>query len=249
MSDRFGKEAAAFEAFARLMKEARECRALFEVAHLPLPEPLSRFLGEGVAVANARDAQSRTLLPPPEPPPRPPEWSEGWVWAPLHAMTPTGLVLGVLRGSPNPMTAREVVRAIADMGVEGINAGSIANIGTRLSASGVISRAAGAWSLAKRDEAPVLHEGYAWGPPSVFDKQEIAAYRRIGICHVLKAYPDGLQIVQITKMLEPCEWLRAPCSKDLVKMDLKILSAQGIARRAGRWKKWRLVDEIPEGEK
>jgi hypothetical protein len=240
VADRFALEARAYESFASLMQAGKECRALFDAARVPLPEPLRRFLGEGQIAE--KSGESRVVVPPPELPPRPTDWQADWIWVPTSQMTPTNVVRGILRASVVPMRPREILERLSAHAVA-CNPGSLANIGTRLDKDETISRNDGAWSLLKRDRCAVLHEGNAWGEPLVFDAHELAAHRRLGILHVLKVHADGLQVVQLTRALESCDWLRAPVSKDLVKMDLlELQKAQKARRMAGHSGKWRAIE-------
>ena len=98
------------------------------------------------------------------------------------------------------------------------------------------------WRLLDPTSAAVLHEGHLWGLPSLFEKQEIAAHRRDSLLHLLRTCEDGLQIVQATKMLRACEWMKAPATKDLLKVDTQLLQEQGLIRRVSNSKKWRAVE-------
>lgn len=240
--DKYSSEEEAFAAFAALMRQARECRTLFETAGVPLPARLRIFLSDVMIADVARDVERpMTVVPPPDPPPRPTEWQERWIWVPVSDVNTSGLVRGVLRGAKNPMTPKQIMEAVRGLGKSDVNAGSVANIGTRLSEAGEIMRDDGMWSMIDRARAPVLHEGYAWGPPSAFEKQEVAAYRRMCIIHVLRAQPDGLQPIQLTRTLQHCDWLQAPCSNDLVKFDIQELQESQKIRRVGNTGKWRAV--------
>jgi len=181
-------------------------------------------------------------VPAPETPPRPSEWRDGWIWVPLKEMTPTGLVKGVLRGAGRRLSLKAIMETIAGLGVDNVNAGSVANIGTRLASLKVIDRSDDGWLLGSPQTAAVLHEDSAWGLPEVFDRQEITAYRRTGIRHLLRANPDGLLIAQIDGMLDDCEWMHAPHNKDQVKLDLKVLGMAGEVQRL-RGGKWRFRQE------
>lgn len=238
MSDRFNLESKAFSSLGALMQQAAECRSLFEAARLPLPEPLRRMLGDQSPEPSAPVAKM-TLLPP-EHPPRPAHWESSWIWLAVSSLTATSLVCGLLREAKAPLSPKEILAKCEEMGIDAVK-GSIANIGTRLSAgaSPKISRGNGAWALVDPSRAPVLHAGHAWGPPEIFDKQELAAHRRDGVIHLLKASDDGYQIVQITKILRQCDWVHAPVTKDLIKVDLQMLQADGKAKRVGNSGKWR----------
>jgi len=59
------------------------------------------------------------------------------------------------------------------------------------------------------------------------------------VLHVIR--PQPLQIMQILQVLEGCDWVHAPLSKDLLKADLQVLDAENRAKRIGNSGKWRAV--------
>jgi hypothetical protein len=240
--DRVAKEVVAFEAFTKWLNAGRECRALFESARLPLPDPLSRFLGEETPARTA--VETKVVVPPPETPPRPAEWQEGWIWVPAREATVATLVRAILRRENMRMTPKAIAEAVDKIKDE-VSHGTIANIGTRLTKAEQIERADGAWKLINPHTAPVLHDGYVWGDMASMDDEDIAKHRRILMVHVLRAQPDGLQIIQLTRAMETCEWVRTPLSKDLVKTDLHTLAETGKVKRVGNAGKWRAA---PAGE-
>jgi hypothetical protein len=241
----FGKEEAAQEAYTRLMKESREVRSLFESAGIPLPGRLARFFDEEVISSPSK--RMKIQVPPPPMPPKPADYRDGWIWIPASSATPTTLVRAAMKGYGQPMNPRVVTSEVERLGGKSVVSGTIANIGTRLEAAGQISRVDGLWSLTDKSFPQVVHDGYAWGPVESFDKSEVAAHRRILIIHVLGSHSDGQQIVQLTRALQTCDWVRAPLSKDLVKMDLKQLQAEGKVRKGGGHSgKWEVINTKQE---
>lgn len=243
--DRFTKEAAAYEAFVKLIADGKTCRTLFEVAGMDLPPPLLRFLGEDSRAAQDDD-QLRVSIPAPQPPARPAEWQSGWIWVPVGEATDATLVRGILRAADHPLTAKQIVAKYEELSLVAIP-GTIANIGTRLATSKPpeIEREGGSWGLLSATKCPILHERYLWGPIEVFEKYDTAAHRRLLIIHVLNAHSDGLQIIQLTRALEGCAWFdkRIPMTKDLIKDDLHVLQESNKVRRlAGYSGKWMAVD-------
>ncbi|WP_437676653.1 hypothetical protein [Sorangium sp. So ce131] len=222
-----------------LFKSADDCRRAYEAAGMKLPEPLLRFYGEEDAARSGDDGRPRMVVPAPSRPPAPAEAGDDWIWIEIEAMKATNLTLGVLRGARKPMAPAAISEALGRMGVD-VSRGTIANVGTRLSGS-LIERGDEGWVLAEGAAAPVLFGGYAWGPPDVFEAQELASHRRMGIVHLLKVQPDGMQMMQIANTLaESCQWIKAPVNKDLVKADLEALDELGLAKRmAGHSGKWR----------
>jgi hypothetical protein len=118
--------------------------------------------------------------------------------------------------------------------------GSVYNMGPRWDGD-LIRRTFEGWALIDPSRAPVLHAGYAWGPPSAFTKQELAAHRRIILLHILAAAPNGLLIVQIAEQLANSEACKAPASKDLVKVDMAVLERDRKVRKIGGSKRWTLA--------
>jgi len=232
---RFTLENKAYELFAKVMSDTAACREAFVRAGLSLPPPLLRFFDE----AEPEQSGPRMSLSPPAIPERPAEATGDWVWIPLRDMLPTGLVLGLLRSDPAGLTQKDILARLAQMPGVNVNPGSIANIGTRLANEGVITRERGVWEIVDPDRAPIILGENAWAPKDLFEQQELAGHRRNCIIHVLQAQPDGLQIMQIVKLLEGRDWQRAPLSKDLVKTDLRQLDKEGRAKRVGNSGKWR----------
>ena len=77
----------------------------------------------------------------------------------------------------------------------------------------------------------------------MFNKQELAAHRRVGVLHLLRLHPAGLQTTQILEQLRNCAWLHAPVNKELIQADMEFLEGQKKVRRRGNSKKWELVPE------
>jgi hypothetical protein len=121
-----------------------------------------------------------------------------------------------------------------------VSSGSISNIGTRLNGKS-IQRQDDGWVIVDPSKAGIIKDGFLWGPPSIFEKHELAAHRRDAILHLLKHYNAGLQAVQIVEQLHNCHWIQAPINKDLLKADLEVLQQAGKIRRRGNSKKWELV--------
>ncbi len=236
-SGRIGLERDAVQSLMDLYEQAERCQQLHEQAHLPLPEPLKRFLG--MSINGDRLGAVRPQIPPPERPAAPREAEPDWIWIDARQASPQSLVLALLRRSP-AMRPRDLAQCIAEL-LPGVSRGTIANIGTRLQGEGTIERTDEGWKLRKPEAAGTLHDGLLWGPREIFSKQELAAHRRDAIHHVLRHYPAGLQTVQLVEQLQNCSWVQAPINKDLVKEDMKILDEAGKVRRRGNTRKWELA--------
>ena len=236
---RFEIEMRAYAGLQELLAKASAVRADFEAASLGLPAPLARLLGEG-------DSEGKAVnftLPPLKSPPRPKEALGDWIWIKTDDLTVQTLVLGVLRKKGVAMTAKEVQSEV--MGINPTyHANSILNIGPRLENT-IIDRTGGNWRLINESKAPVLHEGYCWGPVDMFQKPEVAAHRRYVILHILRGASDGLMQMQIVRQLDASRLCKAPIEKTLIKMDILHLEKTGEIKRIGRTKKW-TVNEKPQ---
>ena len=164
-----------------------------------------------------------------------------WVRIQMRHTTPTSVVLAVLRGSNGPMRAKDVVDAVLRL-LPTVTAGSISNIGTRLSAN-VLSRTEAGWTLVEPTLAGIIDGEWLWSPVPLLTKQEMASHRRDAILHVLGYFDTGLQTVQLVEQLSNCSWVQAPVNKDLVKEDVIKLEEEKKIRRRGNTKKWELVRE------
>lgn len=225
----------AYSDFAELLKKANECRTLFEQAHLPLPEPLQRLLGLNIETNGGHNIPAMRV------PTQPENFEVSWIWVPANQCTVNSLVLAVLRGAAEPMPVPRVIEEVSRAKGEEVNAGSVANVGTRLDKDAILTRDDSGWKLARPDRAPVLHNKHLWASPAVLEKQEVAAHRRMAILHVLREFEGGLQVVQIVQMLkEKSPWLNRdiPCNKDLLKTDMEVLSEQGLVKKQGNSGKW-----------
>jgi hypothetical protein len=237
----FSKERDAYEALTALMVHAQKVRELFAVAGLSTPEPLLRLLGGAQADGINKDRGRPTIsFNIPVPGERPQEATDEWIWIPLKDLSPTGLLLAVLRSHTGYMPSKAAVEAISAIR-KGLNPGSIFNIAARLSGT-LIERSSDGWMLKPGAISPVLCGEYAWGPEGAFGKYELAAHRRLLIRHLLIANDAGLQIVQIMSQLINSGLCHAPVTKELVKADLEAMQKEGRARRRGNSKKWELIE-------
>ncbi len=231
-------EGKAYESFRKLMASADETRTLFEEADLELPEPLARFLG----VVPHEEAQGlRISVSPPPHPPCPPEADPDWIWVPIHDLLLQTMMLAIMRGHGGPISAK-AIQEKASVYDPDVNLTSLYNAGARLEKDEILSKLEHGWSLNNPSDAPVLHGEYAWGPPRVFSRQEIAAHRRLIIHHLLSVAPDGMQVMQIVRHFRQDPALYPPAlgavTKDLVKIDLEKMSSYRRVRRVGQSRKW-----------
>jgi len=229
-------EQEATSSLMELLEQAKKCRRLYERAHMALPEPLKRVLGMNGAGSHSIAPR---FTPAPEQPSRPPEADSDWICIHVKDATPTSIALAILRTAKEPVRAKDIVSAVQEM-LPDVRSGSIANIGSRLHGT-LIRRTDDGWTLEKAESAGVIVDGFLWGPPGIFGKQEMAAHRRDAILHILQFFPTGLQTSQIIEELKKSSsWVRAPINKELVQDDMEILDEEKQVRRRGNSKKWEL---------
>lgn len=226
----------------RLLEDAKELHAFYSRSGLTVPDALVRLFGEHAQHRRER-VTTRMTIPPLPRPEAPPDAGPEWLWVPEKDAAVVSLVLASLRRATGPSTPAHIFDALSRVR-DGINKGSVANLGKKLADEGVIQRSDDGWVLAQVERAPLSYHGHLWGPLPVFEKSEVAAYRRHAVKHILRTSPDGLQLMQITKTLaESCPWFnrQIPASKDLLKMDIKEMESERIVRQKGHSGKWELV--------
>lgn len=229
-------ESLAIRGLLQWLEQAKQVRSLYDEAHMTLPEPLKRVLG--VNGTNPAATAKNTGVSAPTRPPAPVEATPDWIWLRVSDAYLSSIVLAVLRAAAAPVPVKILIERVLGF-TNKASAGSIANAGTKLKATGIIRTTDDGWELLKPEMAPVIKGSLIWGPVDIFNKHELAAFRRDAIVHILKIFEGGLQLVQLTEELRKCEWLKLPANKDLVKMDLEALSGEGrVRRRAGASKKW-----------
>lgn len=240
----FESETRAYAAFMKWIEDAKEVRDLFESCRLPIPAPLARSMN--IVPTTTNNERRGTLIPPaPDAPDRPQEAQHDWIWVKAKDLVETTLVLAVLRQASSTLSFRELVERVTKFKPD-LNSGSVSNIGTRLGKTKSIERGDDGWKLIDKSAAPILTTGrevYAWGPTSIFQKQDLAQHRRVLIEHLLKASPKGLMNLQIVEQLSEADYCRAPATKDLVKGDLLAMSEQGKVKRVGNTRKYRLAED------
>lgn len=240
MSDRFEAETKATKSFMNLIEGAKESKRLYEQAGMSLPEPLLRFLGEDPKNYRTYPSKGRQtiIIPAPASPERPLGAGEDWIYVPLSAIGIQALVLGVLSQADQPLRFKDVTKKVNEYRPE-VLVGTISNIGTRLKGD-VIDLSEDGWVLRNKKQAPRIEDGFAWGKMEIFSRQDVAAYRREGLLHLLGMYQSGLQTVQIVKLLASCPWMLAQVNKDQIKADLAELLGEGRIRQIGNTRKYSL---------
>lgn len=234
MNDRIADEERAYERLRDLLADARDVRAIFEAANLPLPPSLRRLFGDADS-GDRNGAIGQIRIPPLKSPPRPRDVPADWIWIPLRDASPQTIVLALLRPRQEFTPAKQIAEEVTERKPD-CNLGSVYNIGPRLQERGVIERDERGWRLTNSSSMPTLEGEHVWWKPQEFTKQELAAHRRLAIIHLLSAFSDGLQTMQITRQLQDSDLCKAPVNKDLVKMDMEALLAEKKVRRIAR--KW-----------
>jgi hypothetical protein len=235
----FKATAQAYQKFAQVLEDLEATKHLFESAGEPLPEQLKQFFG--VHRNNGRMTQALVTISPPRRASHPAEVGSDWISVEVKEATATSLVLAVLRIANGPLANKDVVQQVTDINPH-VPRGSINNIGTRLGRT-LIHRTEEGWRLLDSKKAAIICDGYLWGPKDIFDKTEIAAHRREAILQILRAFPSGLQTVQIVDQLRAVPWVHAPASKDLVKADMELLEGNEKVRKISNSRKWCLSSE------
>ena len=230
-------EAKVYEAFLRWLEEGKRVWGLFDQEGVPVPETLKIALTDPTKTGSNSHQFRPARLRAPERPAPPPGAGYDWIWIDAKEAMLRTVVLAILHEgitiSVKDLTTR-VKKILPDT-----NEGSIGNIGTYLDGK-QISRTEKGWTLKEGVEAPVLYEGYIWAPPALLTKQDLAAFRRMAIRHLLGISPDGLQVMQVYRQLKSADWLKTPLSKDLVKADLFVMQDEKKVKRFGSQRKWTL---------
>jgi hypothetical protein len=235
----FDKEQRAFAALQGVMEQARNARELFDDAGLLMPSPLARILGETPAENGGVKGRG---VPQMQAPPRPAMATDAWISVPISEIMATTLTKAIIRGRGGKSRPKDIVTDAQALRNDML-ATVIYNVGPRLEAAKVITRGEAGWSLSDEAKAPIIHKSHVWGPPEVFQKQELACHRRQIIVHLLTIFSGGLQVMQLVTELANYSQCHAPVSKDLVKADMLALLEQKKVRRIGNSKKWVAVRE------
>jgi hypothetical protein len=129
---------------------------------------------------------------------------------------------------------KEIIKRVKEIHPDS-NEGSIYNLAMQEKR---IEKTDDGWKLKDGAEAPILFKNHIWSPARLFQKQDLAAFRRMAVIYLLNVSPDGLQIMQVYRQLREAGWLNTPLSKDLIKADLFLLKTEKKVKRLGNSKKW-----------
>ena len=231
-------EMEAVQKYAKLIEQAKECKTAYDNARMPLPASLQHFFGMNGAKP---EEKAPSFIPPPEKPKLPLGGKDDWIWISVDKAAATNVTLAILRGTDEPMRAKDLVASVMDI-LPDVHRGTIANLGNRLDGD-IIERSKEGWKLIKPEKAGLISDGLFWGPSEIFTKQELAAHRRDAIMHILGYFDSGLQTSQIIEQLRKCPWVQAPVNKELVQDDIEILQSEEKIRRRGASNKWEIKKE------
>lgn len=241
--DRIQAETEALQSLVQLYAQAKQCKQLYERAHMMPPEPLRRFLD--IPPEEHKPAPIATKLTVEIPRPehkRPGQATDEWVWVSVLDCRPTVLIPAIMENANEPLRAVDIVKLVVGALNGTVAPGSVYNAVARLKQQEVIEKNEdGVWQLLQPEMAGVIYQGFVWGPAKVFLKEELAAHRREAILHILSYFSAGLELVQIVEQLQNCRWMKAPANKDLLKADIQVLEADRKIKRRGHTRKWELV--------
>lgn len=239
----FEREMRAYAALNQLLQDAEACRKLFEEAGLTLPDPLRRFLAAEVLAASGGSAASShdvtgeqsnsndTEIPD--------SASRDSLAIPWQDAAATTAALALLRKETRPMSAAMLAERAKSLGKD-LSLGSLFNIGSRLEREGIISKTNGGWRLVRESRAPVLQDGYVWGPSELFSRQEIAGYRREQL-RILLRENGPLSMSEAIARLREDSRIGDTVSKYVVQADLKDLGERGTIRQDKQTRRWYLA--------
>ncbi|MDO8527162.1 MAG: hypothetical protein Q7T03_05680 [Deltaproteobacteria bacterium] len=230
-------EAKAYQAFLNWLEEAKKVWILFEQEGVQVPESLRRVMDNN----NSDGGQTRPMaLRPPEHPSMPSEAKSDWYWIKANEAVLMTVVLAIIK-QEKIISTKDLITKVKKI-LPSQNEGSIYNVGANREGKD-ISRAEDGWSLKEGIDAPILYEGYIWAPKRLLQKQDLAAFRRMAVRHLLASSSDGLQIMQVYRQLDSVNWLKTPLSKDLIKADLFAMKEDKRVKQQGNSKKWILIGE------
>lgn len=234
----FQLEQRAYTALQAVYDEALRAQSLFKEAGLETPSPLLRLFGEDVSLNGAE----KSLQPPPPlvEPSRPHGTGDNWMWVQCKDLTALTTAKCILRELGAPVPVSTLVEEISDRLGEGVSSNSLYNSGKRLVKSKKIVQTKRGWELTNESFAPIMWEGYAWGPLDVFSDFEIADFRRKCVVHVVSHANGGLSPAEIAVQLQKLDQFKsAGVSKEGVRADIIALDKEKLIKRTSptknRW--------------
>src|SRR3989338_960103 len=231
-------EAKAYTAFLAWLDEGKKVWSIFDEEGVPVPSTLKRALSD--VNSSSKNQVMRTPVREPEKPEMPPQAHEDWLWIEVKDASLRTLVLAILNEGKS-LPIKDIIKRVKQIDPNA-NEGSIYNIGSQEEKMQKTDE--GWWRLQDGVEAPILFKNHIWAPADLFQKQDLAAFRRMAVRHLLAISSDGLQIMQVYRQLKDADWLRTPKSKDLIKADLLIMKKEKRVKTLGHSKKWTLINKV-----
>lgn len=228
-TDKFAHIRAATESAMALYEYAQRCEELHKQAGQPLPPPIQALITAIVGdetptrLTPVKAKLNRRPITPPFP-----VLQEGWISILVTNALPQTVIPTILSESEFAMDYRALALRVQALGTD-VSEGGVMNACARL-AKDKIDHTVGGWVLKEGAQTALMKEGRLFGPPELFQLQEIATYRREVILVLLGAY-GALTRAQIIQILKGTTWLSAPVAMAHVKKDLTKLSESGLIRR------------------
>lgn len=243
MSNRIHEQAKAYMDLAAWLQEAPRLRDVFMSIGVPVPPQIQRILSsdERDPAGGKKRTPSINLSAP---------WGDrpGEIGVRLQDLGVRSLVLTFIKNATQShgegATVRDAIEWIKEIRPSQ-NEGSVMNAFAAVCDLPGVKTFAGRTTVTNLAMAPSLGTSYAFGPPGIFQKQEVAAHRReaIELLLGLDSNRGGLHIMQIVNQLKTLDWVKADATKDLLKGDMAAMLTDGIVKRAAGSGKWKLSRE------
>ena len=231
---------AATESYLRILKDLDECGRLYKEAGIELPGILRQIINEGDENEEESEEPANKMefgsIPPPHSPAQPKEAGDDWIHLPIKEATPTSLILAFLREHPGLVPVAEVLAYMKNVSHDAVT-GSVYNALNRLAGTGVLTKEADGFALARKDDGGVIAGDYLWAPPDTLQQSEIAWHRRQAILHILQ-HQGPLQVVNLINWLNGSTWVKTRSNKDVLKLDMQALEEKGSAKRVEGTRRW-----------
>ena len=231
----FPPEAKAYKAFLDWLDAGKKVLELFDQSGVAVPPTLKHAILENVDQADGSSSKPRpSTVRAPDRPESPPQAKDGWLWIDAGDAMVRTVFLAVLNEGI-PLTIKALADRVQTF-LPNANRGSIYNNAAQLKGRS-IQKTGKAWSLIPNIQAPILFNGRIWAPKEILSEQDLAAFRRMAVRHLLGISKDGLQVMQAFRQLEGADWLHAQLSKDLIKADLLVMKKEKKSASNGKFKK------------
>jgi hypothetical protein len=235
----------ATNSYLKVLTEAQECQRLHQLAGLELPEPIRGLLRE---TGKDSPASGPRYLPPSrtkelESPQRPATLTvmpEGWISIPTSKASVPALTMAILGTKQAPISLKQLGREIEEVRPDTGGNTAYAVI-RKLLADGDIAGNTDSLSIAMKEKAGLIENGYLWASPDYLSQSDAAEYRREAIVHLLHAYENGLRMVHIVGILSSEKWVKVPIKKDGIKADIKFLENKNLVRKNEETEKWEVI--------